>query len=220
MTLPVGEPAAGPWRAVPLGRLVDLLLRAAGRPAGRATVVAVDGRSASGKSTLAARLCRAVSRSTLVHTDDLAWNEPFFAWGHLLGDHVLGPVQRGERVSFRPPAWEENAREGTIDVPGEVDLVVVEGVGASQRELAPLIDATVWVQSDFAEAEQRGLARDLAQGVNGDRAQTIAFWHEWMAQELRFLQQQRPWERSCVVVAGSPTIPLTGDQVAIAPGPP
>jgi hypothetical protein len=115
MTLPAGEPAAGPWRAVPMGRLVALLLRAAGRPAGRARVVAVDGRRASGRPTLAAWLCRRVSRSTFVHTDDLAGHEPYVAWCHLLGDHVLGPVHRGEPVSFRPPAWDEQAREGMIE---------------------------------------------------------------------------------------------------------
>jgi hypothetical protein len=92
-------------------------------------------------------------------------------------------------------------------------------VGASQRELAGLVDATIWVQSDFAEAEQRGIARDIAQGVNGDREQTIAFWHEWTAEELRFLEEQRPWERACLVVAGTAPIPLGLDEVAIARAP-
>ncbi|WP_250445651.1 hypothetical protein [Actinotalea sp. C106] len=122
-------------------------------------------------------------------------------------------------MSFRPPAWAQHARDGTIEVPAGLDLVVVEGVGASQRELGDLIDATVWVQSDLAVAEERGIARDISQGVNGDAEETVAFWHEWMAQELRFLQAQRPWERACVVVAGTTPIPLLDGQVAIAPGP-
>ena len=40
-----------------------------------------------------------------------------------------------------------------------------------------------------------------------------------MSEELRFLDRQRPWERACVVIAGTPPIPLEEDQVAIAPGP-
>lgn len=219
MTLPAGEPAAGPWRAVHERDLVDLVLRAAGAPEGRPRVVAVDGRGAAGKSTLAERLCRHVDRSAVVHTDDVAWYEPYFAWGHLLADHVLQPLHRGEGVSFRPPAWVQQAREGTIEVPAGLELVVVEGVGASQREWAELVDATVWVQSDFAVAEERGIARDLALGVNGDAEQTVAFWHEWMAEELRFLERQRPWERACVVVAGTPPVALDADEVAVAPGP-
>ncbi|WP_245886989.1 uridine kinase family protein [Kineococcus xinjiangensis] len=219
MTLPVEEPAAGPWKAAPEGELVQLLLQAAGTPTGRPRVVAVDGRGASGKSTLAERLCQRVGRSTVVHTDDIAWHEPYFAWGHLLAEHVLRPLHRGEAVSFRPPAWEQHGRQGSIDVPAGRDLVVIEGVGASQRELAELIDATVWVQSDFAAAEERGIARDITQGVNGDAEETIAFWHEWMAEELRFLERQRPWERACVVIAGTPPILLDEDHVALAPGP-
>jgi len=33
----------------------------------------------------------------------------------------------------------------------------------------------LWVQSDFAGAERRGIARDVAQGDNGDAEQSIAF---------------------------------------------
>lgn len=219
MTLPPEEPAAHAWRAVPEGELVDLLVQATGTVTGRPRIVAVDGRGASGKSTLAERLCRRVGRSAVVHTDDIAWHEPYFAWGHLLADHVLGPLRRGEAVSFRPPAWAQHGRQGSIDVPAGLDLVVVEGVGAGQREVAGLVDATVWVQSDLAAAEERGIARDIARGVNGDAEQSVAFWHEWMAEELRFLSRQRPWERACVVVAGTPPFALEEDQVAIAPGP-
>jgi hypothetical protein len=60
--LPAEEPAAGPWRAVPLPALLDLVLAAAGSPAGRPRIV---GRRA-GESTLADRLQQhpaAVSRS-------------------------------------------------------------------------------------------------------------------------------------------------------------
>ena len=219
LTLPAGEPAAGPWRAVPEEEFVALLLEAAGAPAGRPRIVAVDGRGASGKSTLAGRLHRRVSRSAVVRTDDIAWHEPYFAWGHLLADHVLRPVHRGEAVSFRPPAWVRRGRDGSIDVPAGLDLLVVEGVGASQREFSGLVDATVWVQSDFAAAEERGIARDVALGVNGNAEETVAFWHEWMAEELRFLERQRPWERACAVVAGTPPVPLGEDRVAVAPGP-
>jgi hypothetical protein len=104
-------------------------------------------------------------------------------------------------------------------VPAGLDLVVVEGVGAAQRELSELIDTTVWVQSDFATAQTRGIERDIAQGVNGSAEHATAFWHEWMAAELRFLADQRPWERAQVVVAGTPTIRLDEHQVAVAPGP-
>lgn len=218
MLVPEGEPAVGVYRAVEASEFVDLVLRSVGKPQGRPQIVAVDGRGAAGKSTLAAKLRQAVPASAVIHTDDLAWCEPYFAWGHLLLQ-VLLLLHRGEAVHLRPPAWAANGRSGAIEVAAGLELVVVEGVGASQREHVEFIDTTVWVQSDFAEAERRGMARDTTQGVNGDREQSIAFWHDWMSHELAFVQQQQPWQRAAFVVAGTPVVPLQAGQLAIASGP-
>ncbi|WP_448616355.1 hypothetical protein [Modestobacter sp. URMC 112] len=98
LTLPPGEPEAGPWRPAPLPALLDLVLTAAGNPEDRPRIVAVDGRGASGKSTLAARLGALVPASAVVHTDDLAWHEPLFGWGHLLADDVLRPLREGRAL--------------------------------------------------------------------------------------------------------------------------
>lgn len=76
MTLRPDEPPAGPWRVEPLAWLVDLLLQTAGPMEERPPVIAVDGRSASGKSTLTERLCSGVRGGQVVHTDDIAWHIP------------------------------------------------------------------------------------------------------------------------------------------------
>nr|WP_297429334.1 hypothetical protein [uncultured Actinotalea sp.] len=219
MELPQGEPAAGPWRVVTVAELVRLVLDAAGPVEGRPVVVAVEGRSASGKTTLAGLLHAAVPRSAVVHTDDLAWHEPLFGWADLLADGVLRRVRAGGAVAFRPPQWAARGREGAVHVPAGCDVVVVEGVGASHAEHADLVDATVWVQADHHLAEERGIARDVAHGVNGDVAEATAFWHDWMRAELAFLARQRPWERACVVVDGTPTTPPPAGSVVIAPPP-
>jgi len=221
MHLPEEEPAATAWRALDVAAVVDLLLAAAGSPHGRPAVVAIDGRSARGKSTLSTQLRAAAPGVSvaLVHTDDVAWYESFFGWASLMIDGVLAPLHAGAAVDFRPPAWAINGREGAVRVPAGLDLVLVEGVGAGQRELSGFLDAIVWVQSDFTLAEERGIARDIGEGVNGDRDQTVAFWREWMTGELPFVAEQRPWERACAVVAGTPTISLLPVQVAVAPGP-
>lgn len=218
-----GEPAAGRWRVAPLEELADVVLRAAGAtrgtPRGRPAVVAVDGRGGGGKTTLARRLHAAVPASVVVHTDDVAWHHSFFDWADLLADGVLRPARAGRPVCYRPPAWDERGRPGAVEVPPGLDLVLVEGVGAGRRELAPLIDAVVWVQSDFAEAERRGIARDVAEDVNGDAEEAAAFWHEWMEQEVPFVADQRPWERACVVVAGTRVLDHDPGQVVLAPPP-
>ena len=42
----------------------------------------------------------------------------------------------------------------------------------------PLIDSSLWVQSDLHEGERRGIARD---GGTGDARN---FWHEWAPRSL------------------------------------
>lgn len=212
-TLPPGEPAAGPWVAIPFADVVGRVVRAV---PGRPWVLAVDGRGAAGKTTLAVRLAAAVPSSAVVSVDDIAWHEPMYEWGSLLREHVLEPLSRGAAVDYRPTAWEERGRPGRIAVPAGLDVVVIEGTGSSQREHADLIDATVWVQSDFAEAERRGIERDVVEGVNGNREETTAFWHEWMAHELRFFEAQRPWERAEVFVTGTPPVDVAPDEIAVA----
>lgn len=197
MTLPgvtrlyPGEPAAGPWRAVPVEEVLDLL--------GRPRVLAVDGRSGGGKTTVAHRVAAAVPGASVLHTDDVAWYESFFDWAELMRDGILAPLRAGNDVRFRPPAWDARGREGAITADPASPLVIVEGVGIGRRELADHVDALLWVQTDADEARCRGLARDGADAAD--------FWAEWQAAEDPFQAAQRPWERAGLVVSGAPQLP-------------
>jgi hypothetical protein len=200
------EPEAGPWRAERMTAVIATLTRpgSSRRTSDRTVVLAVDGRSSGGKTTLAARVQAAVAGSAVVHTDDLAWWHSRFGWADLLVDGILMPMRRGEPVVFQPPRWAEHGREGSIDVPASCPLLVIEGVGAGRREAAHLVDALIWVQSDLREAGRRSLARVGQPG--GPR--TVQDLREWMAEEEPFLADQRPWERADLVVAGTPQIPI------------
>ena len=165
------EPAAGPWERWPLQRLADVVATAGATTSAGPLVVAVDGRGASGKSTLATRLAAEMPDAVVIGTDDVAWHHSFFDWVDLLIEGVLAPAAIGRAVSFRPPEWEERGRTGSIDVPAGTRYVIVEGTGASRRELDAQLGYRIWVQSDFFAAERRGIERDVAQGVNGNRAE-------------------------------------------------
>lgn len=197
-----GEPEAGPWVARHVGDVVADLFAVVGEPSDRPAILAVDGRSASGKSTFAERVAAAVPGAVVVHSDDVAWWESFFGWDHLMRRWILEPLHCGASVHFRPPAWDARGREGSIDVPRTARLVVVEGCGASRRSLAHLLDGAVWVQSDAAEARRRGIERD------GGTQEAADFWDEWDVEEIPFFADDRPWERADLVVCGMPH--LTG----------
>ena len=192
-----GEPEFGPWTALTPDELAERVLAVAGEPMGPVGVIAVDGRSGSGKTTVAGQLAQAIDGSSVVHTDDISWHHSFFDWAELMIDHVLAPARRGEPVAYRPEAWSSRGRDGAIEVPAGTSWVIVEGVGAARRELLPLVDVVLWVQSDDAIARSRGIERD------GGDPEAAAFWDEWMAAEEPFLDDQRPWEWATVIVNGT-----------------
>jgi hypothetical protein len=209
---PEDEPVAGPWRVAQLSELVSVLLSADGRIVGRPRIVAVDGRSASGKTTLAERLRTAVSDAEVVHTDDIAWWHSRFGWDDLMINGVLEPLHRGQSVHYQPPAWANRGRAGHIDVSAKASLVIIEGVGAARREVTHLIDAAVWVHSDSGEAERRATLR------NGGDAAAMEQTRDWMTEEIPFLAADRPWERATITVAGTPDITYDPvGEIVIAP---
>ena len=207
LSLHLDEPAAGPWR---IERIIDLVEQLADRTPQRRTaqrplVIAIDGRSSSGKTTLAARFARVVPATATVHTDDIAWWHSRFGWTDL-AEHALATVRSGEALSFRPPAWIERGREGAIVVPSNIQVLLFEGVGASRDELAHLLDARLWVQSDMGEIDRRNAAR-----VGDDG---------WLAEELPWIAEHRPWEHADVVIAGTPTLPHDPrTEIVVADGP-
>jgi hypothetical protein len=212
MTLPVGEPEAGPWRVEPVSAVIRLLADAAGSPTTGPRIIVVDGRSSSGKTTLAGRLAACDENAHVVHTDDIAWRHSIFGWADLLTEQILRPVRRGQAVTFRPPAWAAHDRPGSIDVPARVSTLIVEGVGVARRELADLTDASVWVQSKLAVLDRRNLARVDAGEL------PMSAHEQWMAEEVPFLAAQRSWERVTLIVAGTPELPHDPDtELVVAP---
>jgi hypothetical protein len=137
MRLHSGEVEATGWRIEKLTDLAQRLRDASPGIAGRPRLIAIDGRGGSGKTTLAQRLRVTVPRSWTVHTDDVAWNHAFFDWTDVIIENALRPLYRGEAVQFRPRAWVEHGRPGTIDVPAGLDVVWVEGTGIVRRHHPP-----------------------------------------------------------------------------------
>ncbi|HEX4906658.1 MAG TPA: hypothetical protein VFU93_14465 [Acidimicrobiales bacterium] len=160
-------------------------------------LLAIDGRSSSGKSTLAAQVVAAVPGAAVVHTDDIAWYHAVLDWDHLLREHVIAPLRDGRDVDYRPPGWAARERPGSVVVPASAPVVVIEGVGAGRASLAALVDAVVWVETPLEETQ----ARDAVRMAGGET--TLENYELWMAEELPFHEAERIWERADVVVDGT-----------------
>ena len=179
---------------------LDLAVLAARLPAARPdrpVLVAVDGRSSGGKTSLSARLAGALPRAAVVHTDDLAWHHAVLDWTDLLVDGVLAPVRAGREVRFRPPAWQERAREGAVVVPAGLSHLLVEGVGIARAAHHDLFDARLWVETPTEARVARDRER-LAAGEMGE-----ADYRAWMAEEDAHVAADRAWERADAVVDGA-----------------
>jgi hypothetical protein len=217
------EPEAGPWRVELLTTIVNAVTRRGpGLAGGRPAVLAVDGRSNNGKTTLAGRIHELVPGSVVVHTDDISWEYSCFGWADLMIDGILRPARQGQPVSYRPPPWDTHGRAGSIDVPAGCPLLIVEGDGAGRREVKDLVDTVIWVQADVTEAARRAAVRDLAMDpidlANMPPDGSPPDHDGWTAEELPFNSDQRTWERADLFVCGSPEVPYNpATQVLVAP---
>ena len=177
-------------------------------------VIAVDGRSAGGKTTLAKNLAIELN-AALLSTDDFAWWHSYFDWPEILIPNGINPLVAGNGIDYTPDAWTAKSREGSIKAEPK-DFIIVEGVGAAQKTMRAAVDVIIWVQSDEDLARERGINRDLAERPDVDEA--IRFWNEWQSNEDPFQAEQKTWEVANFTVLGTPDYSkLESDELYLAP---
>ena len=167
-------------------------------------LVLIDGRAASGKSSLAAALKNQLFKELeqaprLVHMDDLyhGW-EGLIAGSHYLNQQILQPLKLGKTSSWQLWDWEK-AQRGRSDEPGNGwrefaggTPLIVEGCGSLSRVSAELADYRVWIETEQQVRHQRWLDRD------GEKFNE--FWHIWAAQEDEFYQQEKSTQLADLVI--------------------
>ncbi|MFQ6172619.1 hypothetical protein ACK8HX_13505 [Oryzobacter sp. R7] len=164
--------------------------RTATPPPGGTVVVAVDGRSGSGKTLLATAVAAALD-APVVHLDDVYPGWDGLAEGvALVTADLLGPVSRGEAGTYRRWDWMRSRPGRVVRVP-VAPVLVVEGCGALVEPAAAHATVRVWVEAPDEERRRRALARD---------GETYApHWDRWAAQE-DLAYAARPWEDADLVV--------------------
>ncbi len=145
-------------------------------------IIAIDGRSGAGKTTLAIELAarlREHHKVSVFHLEDIypGWNGLVAGVERYVAT-VLAPLRRGEAAEWVSWDWERHY-DGDARTTQPSEIVIVEGVGAAAEAARPHLDAVVWADAPDAERRVRALARD---------GETYApFWEQWAGQEQEWL---------------------------------
>lgn len=169
-------------------------------------LVAIDGRSGSGKSTFAEEIADQVKHTQIVHGDDFyrvmdeaerlkldaaGGYQLYIDWQRLKRD-VLDRFRRGEVARYRQYDWGANVLAGWKDVHPQ-GLVLVEGVYSTRPELRHFFDLTIYVEV----AEEVRIQRQIERDQN-----SLDWIKRWAAAEEYFEANFSPAKKADMIVSG------------------
>jgi cytidylate kinase len=168
---------------------------------GRTRLIAVDGRSGSGKTWLASELAAPLD-APVIHLDDLypGW-DGLAKTADLLAEWVIGPLSRQQPARWRRFDWDtmSYADWHTTEAAG---VVVLEGSGSIRSALAGAYAARIWVEAPAAARRQRLRARP-------DWTAYEPFARQWAAGEDQLYRTEHT-RRHCDVIVENPPPAIAG----------
>ena len=149
-------------RNLPMTDYQSLLQEINGIENDKTTLIAIDGVAGSGKTTLALKLATELTDSYVVHMDDLydGWNNPLSQkLTARVISQLLNPISKQMSVSYQVFNWKLNRFTDFKSVP-QSKYLILEGVGAAQREFRPYMNKIIWIECDPNLGYNRVIARD------------------------------------------------------------
>lgn len=147
----------------------------------RTFIVAIDGRSGAGKTTLAGKLEKEL-REEGIAAAAIEVESFIGGWNGLIDGveavaaQILEPVRSRGRATARMWDWNRGAWAEEVRVPpsGPVDVLILTGCGAASAPCRPFVDLAVWVELDEERRRERVARRE------GDLGR---WWRMWAEQE-------------------------------------
>lgn len=170
---------------------------------GRFFLIAIDGRGASGKSTLTSYLKTLLPDFTYIFYDD--YFEPAKSaeiWGAFNRDRfesdVVGPLQQSNRFTYRPYAWHTRPNIAPRDITVGKGLVL-EGCFSFSFRLD--WDLKIWVETPRQLCLKRGIERDTK---NVGYQKAVRGWRDiWLPPEDEYISRIQPLKTADIVLDGA-----------------
>ena len=170
-------------------------------------IVGISGFGGAGKSTLADALKPLVEPAEVVRVDDFLTGraeERSTNWSCVDRDRLraqaLEPFTSGLPARYQVYDWQADAPAQWIDI-GDVNRLIVEGIGLFHPDLIPLLDVMVWADCPAEVALERARHRDRLQGQddhNDEMWLTV-----WAPNDADFFETFKPRDAAHFVIATS-----------------
>lgn len=164
-------------------------------------VVAIDGGSGAGKTTLAAHIAEQMDGVAVISTDDFLaplaeqTSQPGteFDWRRLK-EQVLLPLAKKQPIDY----WRYDRNEPTMQQWLHVTpqrIVIIEGSYSSRLELASYYDVKIWL--DAPEHVR------LARMVEKDGEHMRCYWQQYLPKETAYMASYLPQHYAEMVIDGT-----------------
>ena len=162
-------------------------------------LIAIDGPAGSGKTSLANQLSNKLNSATTIHMDDLynGWEDALTpTLTRHLEEWILDPLTQQATVKYQKFDWTSSEYGSPIEV-RDIELLILEGVGAAQEIIRQSADLTIWIEV----GPQIGLARVL----NRDGDQLLPYMLKWQERERAHFLKDQTKENCQIFIDGSNT---------------
>ena len=162
------------------------------------SLIAVDGPAGSGKTTFANSLSNYLVGSKVVHLDEIynGWEDALTpTLEKNLIEWIVSPFHKNEIISYPVFDWYKKSY-GQIKLLGKPSFLIIEGVGAGNREVLNSLNYLVWVEAD--------LDLGLSRVENRDGLEVAAQMTLWREREAAWFLAQQTKTKAVLKVDGNP----------------
>ncbi len=167
-------------------------------------VIAIDGLAGSGKTSLAAALKNQLQQTEIgIRVEIIAMDDLYNGWDDALTptltrtllNQVLIPISIKQlAIEYRTYDW-FTSQVGNVKVLPPADIVILEGVGAGQRQVRKFLSHLIWIDI----APEMGLARVLRR--DGDHIESQM--RQWQSREYEFFAREKTRDSATIRLDGN-----------------